>query len=468
MLDEATRTAILKLKEQGHGSRKIANALGVARSSVRRVMGSGSARVPELIRAELADAYREQILELHARYEGHLVRVHEALTQAGAELSYPALTAFCRKHGIGTTPAPPAGHYEFRPGSEMQHDTSPHFAKIGGSHTPVQTASLVLCFSRMIFFQHYPRFTRFECKAFLTEAMTYIGGCAAVCMIDNTHVVVASGTGADMIPAPEMVAFADRYGFTFKAHEKGDANRSARVEAPFHRIEQGFLKGESFADWRELNQRARERCDTWNSKFSSKLHASRRELFATERAHLVPLPLYVPEVYQLHSRILDAQGYVNVNRVRYSAPYQLIGRMLEVRETLERIDVYDGPRRVATHARAFGPWDARVTDPAHRPPRGQGFGRRPQPPPEETEMLQLEPRVASYLKAFKQHIGDRRVPLRKLLGMLQEYPREAFLSALVEAERYGLFDLNRLEKMVLRQIAADYFVLCLEPEADDE
>jgi len=265
-----------------------------------------------------------------------------------------------------------------------------------------------------------------------------------------------------------MAAFADRYGFTFKAHEKGDANRSARVEAPFHRIEQGFLKGESFADWRELNQRARETCEKWNSKFSSKLHASRRELFATERVHLVPLPLYVPEVYQLHSRIVDAEGYVNINRVRYSAPYQLIGRMLEVRETLERIDIYDGPRRVATHARAYGPWDSRVTDPAHRPPRGQGFGRRPQPPPEETEMLQLEPRVASYLKAFKHHIGDRRVPLRKLLGMLQEYPREAFLSALAEAERYGLFDLNRLEKMVLRQIAADYFVLSLEPEADDE
>jgi hypothetical protein len=468
MLDESTRTAILKLKEQGHGSRMIAKALSIARSSVRRVIGSGSARVPELVRAELAEAYREQILEFHARYEGHLVRVHEALTQAGAELSYPALTAFCRKHGIGTTPAPPAGHYEFHPGSEMQHDTSPHYAKIGGSLTPVQTASLVLCFSRMIFFQHYPRFTRFECKAFLAEAIAHFGGCASVCMIDNTHVVVASGTGADMIPAPEMAAFADRYGFTFKAHEKGDANRSARVEAPFHRIEQGFLKGESFADWRELNQRARETCEKWNSKFSSKLHASRRELFATERAHLLPLPLYVPEVYQLHSRIVDAEGYLNVNRVRYSAPYPLIGRMLEVRETLERIDVYDGPRRVATHARAYGPWDTRVTDPVHRPPRGQGFSRRPQPSPEELEMLQLEPRVASYLTAFKQHIGARRVPLRKLLGMLQEYPREAFLSALGEAERYGLFDLNRLEKMVLRQIAADYFVLSLEPEADDE
>ena len=52
--------------------------------------------------------------------------------------------------------------------------------------------------------------------------------------------------------------------------------------------------------------------------------------------------------------------------------------------------------------------------------------------------------------------------------MLQEYPREAFLTALVTAERYRLFDLDRLEKMVLRQIAADYFVLALEPAPSDE
>ena len=52
--------------------------------------------------------------------------------------------------------------------------------------------------------------------------------------------------------------------------------------------------------------------------------------------------------------------------------------------------------------------------------------------------------------------------------MLQEYPRDAFLTALASAERYRLFDLDRLEKMVLRQIADDYFVLTLEPESGDE
>jgi len=463
VLDEDTRIAILRLHAQGHGSRKISRALGIARDSVRRIIRCGSASVPPLIRAQLAEPWREQILELHARYEGHLGRVHDALTEHGAAVSYPALTAFCRRHGIGSAPPPPAGHYLFAAGQEMQHDTSPHHAKVGGTFTRMQSASVVLCYSRMIFFQHYPRFTRFECKAFLAQAIDYFKGSAQRCMVDNSNVVVASGTGANMIPAPEMAAFAARYSFAFVAHEKGDANRSARVEAPFQRIEKGFLVGGKFTDWTDLNLKARATCETWNAKYSTKLHASRRELFAAEQAYLKPLPLHVPEVYQLCTRIVDAEGYVNVNRVRYSAPYRLIGRALEVRETLERVVLYDGPRRVASHARVYGPFDTRVTDPSHRPPRGQGLTRHRPPAPELIEILQIAPCLSLYLKAFKQHVGERRAPLRRFLSMLRDYPRDAFLAAVADAERYRLFDLDRLEKMILRRIADDYFPSDLEP-----
>jgi transposase len=468
MLDEATRGAIFKLHDQGHGSRAIAQALGIARSSVRRVLDSGRATLPEINRAQLAEPWREQILELERRYQGHLGRVHEELIARGAALSYPALTAFCRRHHIGRAPPRPAGRYEFAAGAEMQHDTSPHRATIGGVITRVHSASLVLCYSRMIFFQHFPRFTRFECKAFLSAAIGYFGGAAATCMVDNSNVVVASGSGAEMIPAPEMAAFAERYGFVFKAHEKGDANRSARVEAPFQRIERGFLAGSQFAHWRELNQRARATCDAWNAKFSSKLHASRRELFALEQAHLRRLPLYIPEVYQLSTRIVDAEGYVHLNRIRYSAPYRLIGRALEVRETLERVDLYEGPRCLASHRRVLGPPDTRVTEASHRPPRGEGFSRHPQPAPEAIEILKIEARLATYLHGLQQHIGDRRAPLRRLLSMLQDYPRGAFLAACQIAEQYRLFDLDRLERMVLKRIAQDYFVTPFELTPPDE
>jgi hypothetical protein len=104
------------------------------------------------------------------------VRVHEELIGSGAELSYPALTAFCRRQGIGQTPIIPAGQYHFDPGVEMQHDTSPHQVEVAGKKYKAQTASAVLCYSHMLFFQINPTFQRFDCKVFLTDAVRYMGG----------------------------------------------------------------------------------------------------------------------------------------------------------------------------------------------------------------------------------------------------------------------------------------------------
>ncbi len=65
---------------------------------------SKSPEVPAILRPELVASHRQRILELYASCSGYLVRVHEELAAEGAELSYPALTAFCRKHGIGQAP----------------------------------------------------------------------------------------------------------------------------------------------------------------------------------------------------------------------------------------------------------------------------------------------------------------------------------------------------------------------------
>jgi hypothetical protein len=420
--------------------------------------------VPRIERAEKAEPYRDQILEWVARCRGNLVRVHEELAAQGITIAYPTLTAFCRRHGIGHAAPAPVGHYDFAPGQEMQHDTSPHRGVIGGVEQRIETASLVLCYSRMLFFQAYPAFTRFYCKVFLTDALEYLGGAAATCMIDNTHVVVAAGTGARMVPAPEMAAFAERFGFGFRAHEKGDANRSARVERPFHFIEHNFLAGRTFADLADLNAHARGFCDKVNAAPKRHLHASPRELFAAERPHLHPLPLFVPEVYALHHRLVDVEGFVNVHGHRYSVPYLLIGRQLEVRETKDRIDVYHGPRLVASHRKVLGRIFTRVIMPEHRPPRGA----RPstQPLPEEQILAQADPPVPAYAAALKQRSAGRgTLALRRLLALYREYPRAPFHQAITLAAQYGLFDLDRLERLTLRVIAKDYFRLS---PADEE
>jgi len=69
----------------------------------------------------------------------------------------------------------PAGQYHFGPGEEMQHDISPHDAKIAGKLRRVQTASLVLCYCRMIFIQCFASFTRSE--ACWLPSTTRTAGC---------------------------------------------------------------------------------------------------------------------------------------------------------------------------------------------------------------------------------------------------------------------------------------------------
>ena len=459
MLNQNQRMTILELHRKGVSHRQIARLLRVSRMSVKKVIRSESVVPPAILRPEKADPYRQEILELYAECKGNLVRVHEELLASGADLSYPALTAFCRRHGIGQKTKVPAGQYHFEPGQEIQHDTSPHKVHMGGKLQPVQTASAVLCYSRMLFFQFYPSFRRFECKILLTEALSYFGGSPKIVMIDNTHVVVLRGTGKDMIPVPEMAAFSERYGFEFQAHEVGDANRSGRVERPFGFIENNFLAGRKFTDWNDLNSRARAWCDQINGTYKKHIRAVPRELFTVERTQLKPLPVWVPEVYLLHHRIVDVEGYVSVDTNRYSAPVDWIGRQVEIRETKNRIIIQYGPRQSVSHERVPVACGKRVTLREHRPARGQGI-KRNAPRPEEKLLGQLVPEISGYVANMKKR-GRRytTVALRQLLRMAREYPREAFLSAVTDASHYGLYDLDRLERMILRRIANKYFQL---------
>jgi transposase len=458
MLSQAQRTTILELHAQGTNKREIARLLNLSRQSVRKVLQSNSTAVPRIAREEKAAPHRQQILDLLHACKGNLVRVHEELLAGGAGLSYQALTAFCRRQGIGQEPILPVGRYEFDPGVELQHDTSPHAVTVAGRKRTAQTASAVLCYSRLLYFEIWPTFQRFDCKAFLAAALRYMGGAPQRVMIDNTHVVVLRGSGKQMEPVPEMASFAERLGFRFEAHEIGDANRSARVERPFHFIENNFLAGRTFASWPDLNSQARQWCDRVNATYKKHIRAIPRELFAVERLQLKPLPAWIPEVYRLHQRMVDTEGYVALHTNRYSVPATFIGRRVEVRETREKIEIELDARRIVTHTRILDA-DQRVTLSEHRPPRGEAR-KRSDPHPEEQAILKAAQEIAAYVEELK-HKGRKvtGLALRQLLRMLREYPRDSFLGAIAEAAQYGLYDLDRVERMILRRVQRDFFLL---------
>jgi len=102
MFGQRKRAAILELHKQGHAVRKIALALHASRNTVRKIIRSGTAEVPKIVRRgqNKAETYRAQILELYSRSRGSLVRLHKELLAQGAQLSYQTLTRFVRHEGI--------------------------------------------------------------------------------------------------------------------------------------------------------------------------------------------------------------------------------------------------------------------------------------------------------------------------------------------------------------------------------
>jgi hypothetical protein len=141
---------------------------------------------------------------------------------------------------------------------------------------------------------------------------------------------------------------------------------------------------------------------------------------------------------------------------------------VEVRETKDKIEMQLDARNMVTHERIPDQQYQRITLNAHRPPRGQGL-KRNDPHPEEQAILQAAPEIADYVATLKQHSRKLVVlALRQLLRLVREYPREPLVTAVREAAHYGLYDLDRLERMILRRVQRDFFLLDDEKEPSDE
>jgi hypothetical protein len=315
----------------------------------------------------------------------------------------------------------------------------------------------------MLFIQYYPRFTRFEAKAFLTEALRFFDGVCPRCVIDNTSVILAGGSGANARIAPEMEAFGELFGLAFMAHAIGHSDRKGRIERPFSDVDGNFLAARTFADWADLNAQARAWCETVaNAKVKRILGMSPQAAYAMEKAHLLPLPTYLPAVTEIHYRVVDSYGFVHLDTNRYSVPERFVGKKVAVHKRPEQVLVYAGQSLLATHPRLIGQRQGELRAKGHHPrlERHRAAG----PSPQERALRGRDPRLDAYVAALKKRAPGRGVgKLRRLLELQRTYPAAPFLGAVEHALYYGLFDLTRLERLILERVAGDFFALQDDP-----
>lgn len=473
-MDQETRTAILSLHRQGHGSRKIAQALGVSRTSVKLVVKNGIIEPVTSGRASVLDKYLEDIRELVAickskRRPTNLVRVKEELENRirmrgeKLEVSYSALTWFCREHGIGVKEKVPAAHIITDFGVESQHDTSPYTLLLGGKKVKRHCASLVLGYSRMLFIRFFEKFDRFHMKIFLTDAFRFLDGVCVRCVIDNTSCAIIHGSGSRAQMSPEIEAFEKRFSFHFLAHEVGHCDRKGKIERPFDYVENNFLVGRTFKDDKDLDRQALEWLEkTANRRRIRELKASPLELFAAEKPKLIPLPIYIPEVYRIWQRCVDAHSCISLHAQKYPVPAAYIDKEVLVRETKDRVIVFDGHKEIAAYDKKIE--GSPVTPPPSYAPRRQSSAYLP----EEDKLKALGKSMAAYLQALKTDRGARYIwCIKKLFRLLCQYKAEDLQTAVAKAYEHHLFDINRVETILLQNIAARDYFLPLEFAPED-
>jgi len=439
--------------------REISRALKVSRNTVRRVL-----REAERAKTSAEDPRLQGIVELlpelYRDCKGNAVRIGEVLKDTHRiEIAYSTLTRLIREHTELRTPKKRSGTYTFGPGEEMQHDTSPHHLLLGGKRVKAQCASLILAYARMLFIAYYPRFTRFEAKAFLSAALQFFDGVARRCVVDNTSVILAGGSGANALIAPEMEAFGELFGFAFMAHAINHSDRKGRIERPFSYVENNFLAGRTFSDWADLNAQARAWCETVaNAKPKRILGMSPQVAYVMEKPQLLPLPAYIPPVTEIHYRVVDCYGFVHLDTNRYSVPERWVGKKVAVHKRPEQVLVYTDRKLIAEHPRLIGQRQGERRADGHHPrlERRRAVG----PAPQEQALSGQDPRLDAYVVALKKRAPGRGVgKLRRLLELKRTYPAESFLAAIEQALHYGLFDLARLERLILERVAGDFFDL---------
>lgn len=323
MIAPDKRDAIFTLYEAGNTKRQIARMVKVDIKTVRKALAGGPENTPVSNKRKIL--IDEEMLRKEYQFcNGYLERMHERLTENyGVSIGYSTLTQRVRELGLGQKSSQRAAHVPDVPGEEMQYDTSPFDVKLNGKKVRIICFGLYYRYSKIRYIKFYFSDNRFNMKCFLDEALRYWGYCAVICIIDNTCLAVWYGTGADAVFHPEMNHFGQNYGFSWKAHALGHANRKAGKERNFKTVITNFLAGRTFTSPEDLNRQAFDwATDRFAKRPQSKTKLIPIETFEKEKAHLRKLPEYIPLPYEIikPDRIVDVYGYVAYDANYYWVP----------------------------------------------------------------------------------------------------------------------------------------------------
>lgn len=347
---------VKQLLKQGHSQRAVARLTGLSRNTVAKLAQEPAPQPfrPPLRPSQL-DPFKPYLQERFQQYQLSAVRLLGEIQPMGYTGSIDVLRRYLASlRQQQQRQAKATVRFETPPGQQAQVDWAScgAFPDPTGQLVKIYLFLMVLGFSRMLFVQFTSRMHLEQLLACHLEAFAYLGGWPRELLYDNMAQVKLPGSGEWN---PLFLDFACHYGFTPRTCRVRRPRTKGKVERMVDYVKDNFLTGRSFVDLADLNAQGRHWLDqTANVRLHATTQARPCDLLPQEA--LTALTGRAP--YRLahkSARQVSAEGFVHLERSRYSVPPEHVGQTVLVEVGEQRVVIRAGDLIIAEHARATQP-----------------------------------------------------------------------------------------------------------------
>ena len=371
MLEPEIVRQIRGLAAMRWGSKRIAETLGISRGAARRYLRGATTGAQERPRARRLDAEQRSVAVelLEGEAAGNAVVARQLLGERGVEVGLRTLQRAVAPHRQARRAAELATvRFETAPGHQLQIDFGERRVLVSGREVRVYFFVAVLGYSRRIYVRAFLRERHDDWREGLAGAFRHFGGVTQTVLVDNARALILghdTASGAVHVH-PAFSAFCADWGVAPRACRPYRARTKGKTESGVGYVKRNAIAGRAFDSFAALEAHLA----AWMVAADTRTHGTTHEqpldrFERDERQALRPLPARpLPVRQQRLSRRVPTDAFVDVETVRYSVPYRLVRRTVEVLLGDDEVVIFDGAEVVARHRRIREPF-TRVVEPAH-------------------------------------------------------------------------------------------------------
>ena len=341
LIGEQQWQAIHARRAGGQSVSAIARELDLDRKTVRSCLREQSWRPyrREAVGPTLLDEHRQWLTERAAQvnYSARIL-YQELVGERGWCGSYETVKLAVRPlRAQANVASLTQRRFETAPGEQAQVDWGQLSVRLAGVSTKIHVLVMTLGYSRRAYAEGFLHERMPNLLAAHENAFTHFGGRCETLLYDRMRtVVLGSSMDADGTRRPRLnatfQAFAQYWGFGPRLCQPYRAQTKGKVESGVKYVKRNFAPGRSFADVEDFNaQLAAWQAEVADLRNHGTTHQRPIDRFAQEAAALVPTagqPSFLQAM--VRERVVADDWLVSIDANRYSVPFALIGKTVQV------------------------------------------------------------------------------------------------------------------------------------------